>query len=136
MDILSKILSSFSQIEELAETQLAGCQGALWTLIESHPRQAVKKRACGALANLSSHLSDSAFKTLIDSIRNVLVDSSNMEIIKTFAYGLAGISKSSGSRIGPFLHDWIDLILKLRKDNDDDEISEYCLQVLFYRFII
>lgn len=117
-------------MEELTDVQLAGCQGALWNLIKNHPRQAVQKRACVALASLSCHLSNESFKNLIDNVRNVLVDSSDALNTKIFVYGLSAISKASGPRIGPYLNDWVDLILKLRKNNDDDdEISEYCLQV-------
>lgn len=130
IDILSKILSSFGGIEELQEVQLARCQGALWNLIRNHPRQAVQKRACGALASLSFHLSSISFKTLLDTVKAVLVESSDTAATKIFVYALCSISKSSGAKIGPYLHEWVDLILKLRKDNeDDDEISEYCLQV-------
>jgi hypothetical protein len=109
--------------------QLGGCQGGLWNLIRNHPRQAVQKRACGALASLSCHLSDAAFKNLLDNIKGVLVDSFDTTSTKIFVYGLAVISKASGSRMGPYLSDWVDVVLNLRKNNVDDEISEYCLQV-------
>jgi hypothetical protein len=130
IDIIAKILSTFDGVEELTDVQLGGCQGGLWNLIRNHPRQAVQKRACGALSSLSCHLSDAAFKNLLDNIKSIFVDSSDTTKTKIFVYGLAVISKSSGPRMGPYLYDWVDLILKLIKDNIDDEISEYCLQVL------
>ena len=33
--------------------------------------------------------------------------------------------------MGPFLSEWISVILKLKTKYNDDEISEYCLQVGF-----
>lgn len=131
LDIFTKMFTNFSGIDQLTDVDFGGCQAALWNLIRNHSRQAVQKRSCGAVAGLSIYLSDVSFKTLLDNIKSILSNSSDLMNCKIILYCLAAISKSSGARIGPYLNDWVDLILKLRKVNDD-EISEYCLQVWLF----
>ncbi|KAL7299729.1 hypothetical protein TKK_0007479 [Trichogramma kaykai] len=100
----------------------------------SSPRQAVRKRTTTALSFLMMSSNNVIYNQIIDFLLEGLSGNSPNNVIRTYVQCIAAICRQAGHRFGEHIERVIPYVLKYSKENDDDELREYCFQA-FEAFI-
>ncbi|KAL1924349.1 uncharacterized protein VTP21DRAFT_7384 [Calcarisporiella thermophila] len=128
LDILSEVLNRFGVIVSANPQLPKSIQATLLSQL-GHRRPAVRKRAIVAIGNLVSHTNDELFYQLVEKLFSEFNTSNDRDKLKSLIQCVGTLSRSSAQRLGKHLVNFLQLVFKYSKE-EDDELREYCLQTL------
>ncbi|XP_077989699.1 cullin-associated NEDD8-dissociated protein 1-like isoform X1 [Glandiceps talaboti] len=124
LDILGDLLSRFGGLLVSFHPSI---QASLLPQLTS-PRLAVRKRSIIAIGHLVVSCNNVLFVELMDNLLGELAKNASVSTTRTYIQCIGAISRQAGHRIGEHLQRIIPLIIKFCREEEDDELREYCIQ--------